>query len=131
MKLSQKGIDKIKRNCHNVRVMGTDDFFPPTILEGVDKVNFEPDDFADCIFLTSEEAQRLIDHLDACTVCSSNSVLNYHIDQWADLIDQRLEQVNNNEQLQSNVSDLPVQHSTSSTDKHWKVVFTDQRSIVS
>ena len=59
MKLSKIGADKVSRNCHNVMVIGTDDFFPPTRLEGADKLEFTQDDFTEAIVLSVEEAQEL------------------------------------------------------------------------
>ena len=59
MKLSKKGAEKISTNCKNVRVIGTDDFFPPIILEGADKLEFEQSDFTGAVVLTVGEAKQL------------------------------------------------------------------------
>lgn len=59
MKLSKIGADKVSRGCHNVMVLGTDDFFPPTILQGADKLEFTQEDFVDGVLLSVEEAQEL------------------------------------------------------------------------
>lgn len=60
MKLSKKGAEKISTNCKNVTVIGTDDFFPPTILEGADKLEFEQSDFTGMVVLTVEEAKQAL-----------------------------------------------------------------------
>ena len=64
MKLSKKGAEKISTNCKNVTVIGTDDFFPPTILEGADKLEFEQSDFTGAVVLTVEEAELVNEVLD-------------------------------------------------------------------
>ena len=59
MKLSEKGVEKISKNCKNVMVIGTDDFFPPTILEGAENLEFDQSDFTGAVVLTVEEAKDI------------------------------------------------------------------------
>ena len=59
MKLSEKGVEKVSRNCKNVMVIGTDDFFPPTILEGAENLEFDQSDFTGAVVLTVEEAEGI------------------------------------------------------------------------
>ena len=59
MKLSEKGVKKVSTNCKNVMVINSDEFFPPTILEGAEKLEFDQSDFTGAVVLTVEEAKRV------------------------------------------------------------------------
>ena len=63
MKLSKKGAEKISTNCKNVTVIGTDDFFPPTILEGADKLEFDQSDFTGAVVLSVDDAEEIARYL--------------------------------------------------------------------
>lgn len=45
-------------------VIGTDDFFPPTILEGSENLEFDQSDFTEAVVLTVEEANFLFKVID-------------------------------------------------------------------
>ena len=66
MKLSKKGAKKVSTNCKNVMVIGTDDFFPPTILDGAENLEFDQSDFTGAVVLTVEEAKAVLECVDAC-----------------------------------------------------------------
>lgn len=72
MKLSKKGVEKVSTNCKNVMVIGTDDFFPPNILEGAENLEFDQSDFTGAVVLTVEEAKTVSIAVQALIeICSS------------------------------------------------------------
>ena len=99
MKLSKKGAEKISTNCKNVTVIGTDDFFPPTILEGADKLEFEQSDFTGMVVLTVEEAKNiatLCGEAEFYTMQGDNHKAKHHVGKARDLLVERIEEVQEN-----------------------------------
>lgn len=99
MRLSKKGAEKVSRNCHNVRVLGTDDFFPPIRLKGADKIEFDQEDFTGVVCLTAEEAKEIFWLLVGCwreeEVCMEKERrLN---DKWQELLPNLIKQAEGKE----------------------------------
>ena len=92
MKLSEKGVEKVSRNCKNVMVIGTDDFFPPTILEGAENLEFDQSDFTGAVVLTVEEAKDVLECVDACAFPSPFEGFVSKIILLRDKLNKRIEQ---------------------------------------
>ena len=91
MKLSNKGIEKVSRNCRNVTVLETGDFFPPVRLEGAENLTFEPDDFQGCVVLKVEEAKVIRDRMDWLWQNSPGDLPRLDKKLWT-ILHQRIEQ---------------------------------------
>ena len=91
MKLSEKGVEKVSKNCKNVMVIGTDDFFPPTILEGAEKLEFYQSDFTGAVVLTVEEAKVITSFFGAVDACCDLRMSKTEQKTWGKL-NKRIEQ---------------------------------------
>lgn len=66
MKLNEKGIEKIHHNCRRMTyiVAGESgqrgDYSQYEGLDGADELEFEQDDFKDCVILTVDEAKEIL-----------------------------------------------------------------------
>lgn len=87
MKLSEKGYLKIGNS-----IVGWLEDGVAKVTFDPDKIEFEPDDFKDCVALTVEEAKKISTFFDAVEFCAYGFKISYEERILWEIIEKRIEQ---------------------------------------